>query len=82
MFFEKDKYYQYIKTLEGFITAKYIIIITIGILTGVLTKNVIATILSLFISYLITIILTINTKIKIQKMKLDIDIYYYIKNRN
>lgn len=79
MLFEKEKHYQYIKTLEGIITAKYIVIITIGILTGLLTKNIFATLLSVFISYLITLLITINTKIKIQKMKLDIDIYHYIK---
>lgn len=79
MLFEKEKYYQYIKTLEGIIIAKYIIIVAIAITTGIATKSILAILLSLIISYITALLLTINIKIKIQKMKLDIDIAIYIK---
>ncbi len=79
MLFEKEKYYQYIKTLEGIMVAKYILIAAIGITTGIATKNILAILLALIISYISTLLLTINIKIKIQKMKLDIDIATYIK---
>ena len=73
--FEKEKYYKYIKTLEGMNTATYAIVMTISIISGAMTNNLLTLILSALLGFLFANIITFCTKMKIQKMRWEIDIY-------
>lgn len=82
MLFEPEKYYKYIQTLEKTKTAYYVIFILIGILIGTATANGTAIILGGLIGFFIAGIYTLGIKIKIQKMKWEMDIYNKIKEKN
>lgn len=74
MIFEKEKYYKYIQQLETYQTTVYIIIMLIFIIIGIaLGKK--ALIITIPIGLIIAWIYTIRTKIKIQEMKWNFDIY-------
>ncbi len=81
MFFERDIYYKYIKTLESMNTIAYVIIIGIGILIGLAT-GIATLIISIPISILLANMYTFATKIKIQEMKWKIDIHAEIMKKN
>ena len=74
MLFEKDTYYKYIKTLESMNTLAYVIIVGLGVIIG-LTTGILTLIISLPISILLANMYTFATKIKIQKMKWEMDVY-------
>lgn len=74
MFFEKDTYYKYIKTLESMNTLAYVIIIGLGVIIGLAT-GIVTLVISVPISILLANMYTFATKMKIQKMKWEIDIY-------
>ncbi len=81
MFFERDTYYKYIKTMENINTLAYVIIIGIGIIIGIAT-GIVTLIISVPISILIANMYTFATKIKIQEMKWKIDIHAEIMRKN
>ena len=81
MFFERDTYYKYIKTLESMNTLAYVIIIGLGIILGIAT-GVITLIISVPISILLANMYTFATKIKIQEMKWKIDVHTQIMKKN
>ena len=74
MLFEKDTYYKYIKTLESMNTLAYVIIVGLGVIIGLAT-GILTLIISLPISILLANMYTFATKIKIQKMKWEMDVY-------
>lgn len=74
MLFEKDTYYKYIRTLESMNTLAYIIIVGLGIIIGLAT-GILTLIISLPISILLANMYTFATKMKIQKMKWEMDVY-------
>lgn len=78
MLFEKDKYYKYIKELENIVNFSYAIYaIIFGILGAIIGKGI-GLILGIIIGMLLARAYTLNTKIKIQKMKWEIDIHQKI----
>lgn len=78
MLFEKEKYYKYIKTLENIINFAYLIFILIfGIIGAAIGKGT-GLILGIIIGLILAGVYTINGKIKIQKMKWQIDIHQKI----
>lgn len=81
MFFERDTYYKYVKTLESMNTIAYVIIIGLGVLIGLAT-GVATLIISIPISILIANMYTFATKIKIQEMKWKIDVHAEITRKN
>lgn len=81
MFFERDTYYKYIKTMESMNTLAYVIIIGIGLIIGLAT-GVVTLIISIPISILLANMYTFATKIKIQEMKWKIDIHAEIMKKN
>ena len=81
MFFERDTYYKYIKTMESMNTLVYVIIISIGVIIG-LTTGIVTLIISIPISILLANMYTFATKIKIQEMKWKIDIHAEITKKN
>ncbi len=80
MFFERDTYYKYIKTLESMNQLAYVIIIGLGVIIGLLT-GVITLIISVPISILLANAYTFASKIKIQEMKWKIDIHSEIMRK-
>lgn len=77
MLFEKEKYYKYIRTLEEIKIGIYILIIFITMkISNAIGKGLY---LGIIIGILISILYTIMIKIKIQKMKWEIDIYDMLK---
>lgn len=74
MLFEKDTYYKYIRTLESMNTLAYIIIVGLGVIIGLAT-GILTLIISLPISILLANMYTFATKMKIQKMKWEMDVY-------
>lgn len=80
MLFEKEEYYKYINTMENINTTVYVIIIIISILIGIAT-GFITLIITIPIGILLANIYTFASKIKIQKMKWEIDIYQTITKK-
>ena len=81
MLFEQEKYYKYIQTLEKTKIAYYIIFIILGILLGAITGNGINIIIGGIIGFFIAGLSTLGIKIKIQKMKWEMDIYNKITEK-
>lgn len=81
MFFEKDKYYKYIGTLEKIVDFYYVILAIIGALVGFAIWKLIGLIIGIFIGLLIARLYTLKTKILIQNMKWKIDIHDNIKQK-
>ena len=82
MLFEQENYYKYIQTLEKIKTAYYVIFILIGILIGATTTNGLAIITGGLIGFFAAAMSTLAIKIKIQKMKWEMDIYNKINEKN
>lgn len=80
MFFERDTYYKYIKTLESMNQLAYVIIIGLGVIIGLAT-GIVTLIISVPISILLANAYTFASKIKIQEMKWKIDIHAEIARR-
>ena len=74
MLFEKDTYYKYIKTLENMNTLIYVVIVGLGIIIG-LSTGILTLIISVPISILLANMWTFATKMKIQKLKWEMDVY-------
>ena len=82
MLFEQEKYYKYISTIEKTNTFIYIVIMIIATVIGIAT-GVATLILTIPIGILIANMYTFNSKIKAQKMKMEIDMYNKImQNQN
>lgn len=81
MFFEKDKYYKYIGDLENLINFSYAIYITIFAILGLVIYGIIGLILGILIGILIARIYTLNAKIKVQRMRWELDIYLMQKEK-
>lgn len=81
MLFEKDKYYKYIKELETIINFSYVIYITIFSIIGLILFKGIGLIIGILVGILLAKAYTLNTKIKVQRMKWEIDIYM-MQNKN
>lgn len=79
MLFEKEKYYKYIKDLENVINFAYVIFILLFGIIGLAMGKAIGLIIGILIGILLAGSYTLNTKIKIQKMKWEIDIYDKVK---
>lgn len=79
MFFEKDKYYKYIGTLEKFVNFYYVIFIMIFAIIGLIAWKGIGIILGGLLGFLLASAYTLKTKILIQNMKWKIDIHELIK---
>lgn len=77
MIFEKEKYYQYINSIEKMITATYVLLIMAGIGIGAF-GGILGIILGAFIGFIISTLYTKAAKIKIQEMKWKMDIYEMI----
>lgn len=80
MFFERDTYYKYIKTLESMNQLAYVIIIGLGVIIGLIT-GIVTLIISVPSSILLANVYTFTNKIKIQEMKWKIDIHTEITRR-
>lgn len=80
MLFEKEKYYKYINQIEKSITVTYIIIVGIFMIIGLALANMISFILMTLIGFLISSMYTLGAKIKIQKMRWEIDIHNKINS--
>lgn len=81
MLFEKEKYYKYINNLERNIIIAYIIIILLTTILGIIIAKGIGLILGIAIGIIISGNYTLITKIRIQKMKWEIDIYQIIQEK-
>ena len=81
MFFEKDKYYKYIGTLEKIVDFYYVILAILGALIGLAIWKIIGLIIGIFVGLLITRLYTLKTKIQIQNMRWKMDIYENIKQK-
>lgn len=79
MLFEKEKYYNYINKLEKNITITYIIITIFTAIIGTAILQGIGFIIGILLGLLISGNHTLITKIKVQKMKWELDIYDKIK---
>lgn len=79
MLFEKEKYYKYIGTLEKIINFYYVIFISITALIGLATGKGLGFIIGILLGILIAKVYTLKTKIKIQKMKWEIDMHELTK---
>lgn len=77
--FDTQQYYKYINTLENTNKIAYIIIIIIGIIIGIATGGI-TLLITIPISILIANVYTFKTKIQIEKMKWEIEIYSNIKD--
>ena len=80
MIFEKEKYYKYIRQLETYQTAMYIIIMIISVIIGIATGFT-TLIVTIPIGLLLSWIYLIATRIKIQEMKWKFDIYNKIMEK-
>lgn len=80
MLFEKEKYYKYINTLEKNITISYIIITIFTTIIGTAILQGFGFILGILLGLLISGNYTLIAKIKVQKMKWEIDIYEKLKS--
>lgn len=78
MLFEKDKYYKYIKDLENVVNFSYVIFAIIFGLIGAAIGKGFGLILGAIIGILLAGAYTLNTKIKIQRMKWELDIHQKI----
>ena len=74
MIFEQEKYYSYIQTLEKYKNAIYVIYILLGIIIG-MYGGILGVIIGALIGFLSASMHTLGIKIKIQKMKWEMDIY-------
>lgn len=81
MLFEKEKYYKYINNLERNIIIAYIIIILLTAILGIIIAKGIGLILGIAIGIIISGNYTLITKIRIQKMKWEMDIYQIIQEK-
>ena len=81
MFFEKDKYYKYIGTLEKIVDFYYVILAIIGAIAGLLIYKFVGLIIGIFLGLLIARLYTLKTKIKIQNMRWKIDVYESITKK-
>lgn len=81
MMFEKEKYYKYIKTLERNISIIYILITLLTAVLGIVIAKGIGLILGIAIGILVSNNYTLMAKIKIQKMKWEIDVHQLIREK-
>ena len=79
MIFDKEKYYNYILKLEKRIDYYYILIIAITTIIGAFTYKIKGIIIGLIIGILIGNYITLKIKIKIQEMRMKLDLYNKIK---
>ena len=83
MLFEKEKYYKYINELQNNINVIYVIYGILGAILGIaLQRNFIGLLLGIAIGILIARNQTLRTKIKIQEMKFNMDIYEKLNKNN
>lgn len=82
MLFEKEKYYKYVNELENMVNFSYAMFIIIFGIIGLAIASVIGLLLGIIIGILISKMYTLNAKIKIQKMRWEIDIYEMQKEKN
>lgn len=75
MLFEKEKYYKYINTIEKAITITYILIVGFFCLLGAASKNILIFTAATMLGFGIAHMYTLNAKIRIQRMRLEIDIH-------
>lgn len=73
--FSASKYYEYIKSLEKFKTAIYIIYGVVGLLVTIISANILIILMGIGIGLGLAHIQTIGLKIKIQKMYWEIEMY-------
>lgn len=79
MFFEKEKYYKYIGTLEKVVNFTYVIFIIMFAITGAIIGKGLGLIIGILIGFLLAGAYTFKIKITIQNMKWRIDIHEFIK---
>lgn len=75
MLFEKEKYYSYIGILEKMINFYYALFIGIFGIIGVATGNVFGLIIGVGLGFIMAKACTLGAKIKVQKMRWEMDIY-------
>lgn len=75
MMFEKEKYYKYIQNLEKRLDYYYVFCIGISALLGYYLFYIKGLIVGLILGLILANFITLEIKIKIQKMKIDIDMY-------
>ena len=78
--FNINKYNKYIETIEKRIHYYYVFSFGIFTIIGAYTKGITGMIIGIIIGLLISNYLTLNLKIKIERMKWEIDIYKKIVN--
>ena len=79
MIFDKEKYYNYILKLEKRIDYYYLLIIAITTIIGAFIYKIKGIIIALILGILIGNYVTLKIKIKIQEMRMKLDLYNKIK---
>ena len=78
--FEKEKYYQYIQTLEKAVNFYYVFLMGLGLLIGAF-MGIVGVLIGVLIGFFIAHMYTLAIKIKIQDMKWKIDIHTATTNQ-
>ncbi len=81
MTFEQEKYYSYIQKIENSIIWSYVIVMFFAIIIGCASPSGSALIITIPIGLLLCGSWTLASKIKVQEMRMKMDIYNMIKSK-
>lgn len=81
MLFNEEDYKKYIETIESLIILKYGLLIIVISIVGFFIFKIIGAIIGLIIGIILYYFLSIREKIKIEEMKMKVDIYEILKKK-